>query len=214
MRVRLWPIDGLHGCRQQHRGRWPGQGQEQTRNITCMVMMVVFATDCMPTSIIVYAGSLMLGLPRYLQKQQGQLSRVHCHKSRPKADKAPLPNFAAPRLAHSLLQKLLVLLRGLVLPPPRCCGVVVCACMSNTSCAHGCAEHLVRLTQAPPGRSSTVSQQRHARRLRGMRHLGTRRSSRSGCAAGGCWRRRSPMRTAGPPCRARRCPAAAAPRPA
>ena len=56
--------------------RWPRQGQEQTRNITCMVMMVVFATDCMPTSIIVYAGSLMLGLPRYLQKHQGQLSRI------------------------------------------------------------------------------------------------------------------------------------------
>ena len=59
-----------------HHGRRPRQGQEQTRNGTCMVMMVVFATDCMPTSIIVYAGSLMLGLPRYLQRHQGQLSRI------------------------------------------------------------------------------------------------------------------------------------------
>jgi hypothetical protein len=41
-----------------------------------MVMMVVFATDCMPTSIIVYAGSLTLDLPRYLLKWQGQLTRM------------------------------------------------------------------------------------------------------------------------------------------
>jgi hypothetical protein len=60
----------------EHHGQRPRHGQEQTRNGTCMVMMVVFATDCMPTSIIVYAGSLMLGLPRYLQRHQGQLSGI------------------------------------------------------------------------------------------------------------------------------------------
>jgi hypothetical protein len=46
------------------------------RGSTCMVMMVVFATDCMPTSIIVYAGSLTLDLPRYLLKGPGQLTRM------------------------------------------------------------------------------------------------------------------------------------------